>query len=192
MVDTHITEGLMTIEEFIEQYDQQPFEIIDGERKLLSPTMADHGDVQSNLLTALIGFIAARKIGKVYVDTPFVLTHERQWVKGSRVPDLMYFVSARLAAYKSADSDYGHKPFVLVPDLAVEIVSPTDSYSQVTQKIKAYLKDGVRLVWVFDLERKVVQIYQADHTEIEVQGDGLLTGGDVIPGFEVTVNSLFA
>ncbi len=191
MTDTQISEGLMTIEEFIAEFDKHPFELINGERKILSPTMFDHGDVQSSLMTALTMFVTPRNLGKIFLDTPFVLAYERKWVKGSRVPDLMYFEASRLTAYKASDPDYGHKPPVLVPDLIVEIVSPTDRFTDVYAKVAAYLRDGVRLIWIIDLQRKLVIVFQKDKPEISLSGDDKLTGGDVIPGFEVTVRTLF-
>lgn len=191
MTDTQVTEKLMTLEEFVEAFDKEPFDLIDGEITLLSPTMYDHGNVQSNLLTALTLFIVPRGLGKIYVDSPFVLTYQSGWVKGARVPDLMYFGMERLAAYKAADPEYGHKPFVLTPDLAVEIISPTDSFTEVHKKIKAYLNDGVRLVWVFDLAQRAVIVVQPNLPDTVVQSDDNLTGGEVIPGFEVRVSALF-
>jgi Uma2 family endonuclease len=189
MVDTH--EELMTIEDFIEQFDQQPFELIDGERLILSPTMYDHGSVQSNLLVALAAVVVPGNLGKLFTDTPFVLQYDSQWVKGSRVPDLMFYGAERLTEYHKSEPEYRAKPLVLVPDLVVEIVSPTDKFSAVSQKIQNYLRDGVRLVWVFDLARKVILVYQSGKSDVELSDDDLLTGGDVIPGFAITVSSLF-
>lgn len=62
----------------------------------------------------------------------------------------MFFEKNRLAAYKEQTPDREEKPFVLVPDLAIEIVSKNDRYSDINDKVMLYLADGVRLVWVID------------------------------------------
>lgn len=80
----------------------------------------------------------------------------------------------------------------LVPDLAVEVISPNDRYREVEAKIGDYLSAGVRLVWVVDPDRKLVRIHRADGTVEDLQGDDLLTGEEVIPQFQCRVSDIFS
>ncbi|MBN8633953.1 MAG: Uma2 family endonuclease [Anaerolineae bacterium] len=191
MVDTQITEGLMTIDEFIEAFDKQPFEIINGEKRIVSPNVAGHVMFAANIMWALLSFVKPQRLGEVYTEAPFVLMDARQWVKGSRIPDVMYVSAENLARFMTSVNDPKHKPFVLVPEIVVEIISPTDKYTEVSEKVDAYLNDGVLLVWVADLRTKTIKVHQPDKLPFTLRGEDKLTGGEVIPGFEVIVSSLF-
>src|SRR5688572_17611300 len=132
----------MTMEEFIRLYGEEgPFELINGERIPISPNIADHGTTISNLLKGLYRFESIDRYGEVLTEIPFVLADNPNWVKGSRVPDVMFFQKDRIVAYKSATPDWRAKPFVLVPDRVVEIVSPNDDYGDVLAKVFRYLED---------------------------------------------------
>jgi Uma2 family endonuclease len=104
----------------------------------------------------------------------------------------MMIVSDRLAEYQQQDGQWQNKPLVIVPDLVVEVVSPNDTFSEMSMKVRRYLQDGVRLVWVLDLLTREVTVYQSGvrQTEILVETD-TLTGGEVLPGFAVLVSALF-
>jgi hypothetical protein len=83
------------------------------------------------------------------------------------------------------------RPLELVPDLAVEVISPTDHYTDVNNKVKAYLQDGVRIVWVIDGQNHNAVVY-AVSAEPRHLGDGdVLSGGDVLPEFELPLKDLF-
>ena len=78
------------------------------------------------------------------------------------------------------------------PDLAVEVVSPTDSASLVQLKAHDYIRAGVPLVWVVFPESRTVEVRRAGSTTIEVLSEtDTLSGGDVLPGFSVAVSELF-
>jgi Uma2 family endonuclease len=87
------------------------------------------------------------------------------------------------------------KRFEFAPDLAVEILSPSNSASEINYKVKSYLQYGSRLVWVIDPDRQLATIYhkQADgqilttHLTIE----GILNGEDVLPDFRLPMKDLF-
>jgi Uma2 family endonuclease len=78
----------------------------------------------------------------------------------------------------------------LIPDLAVEIVSKNDSYSDVQDKVETYQADGVRLIWVIDPIRRKVDVYEGSQRATLSESDSL-TGGGVIPGFAMLVSRLF-
>lgn len=79
----------------------------------------------------------------------------------------------------------------LVPDLAVEVISPNDLYSEVEEKVCEYLRAGVRLVWVVDPRTESVRIHRADGTVSDLRVHDELSGEDVLPGFRCRVNELF-
>jgi Uma2 family endonuclease len=135
-------------------------------------------------------FDPGQKIGIVYFDLPFVLTDVPNWVKGSRVPDVMYFRAERFAEYTAKAPDWEDKPFVLIPDLVVEVISTNDSYSEVDEKVDRYLEDGVKMVCVVDPRRKVITVRGAN-SYAKLTVNDLFTGGDVIPGFELAVKAVF-
>ncbi len=183
----------LPLEEFVRLYDQEgPFEYIDGERVAVSPNVTGPGIVTKKLYFALARHCEGKGLGEVFSELPFVLSDTPNWVTGSRVPDIMFFTAERLSAYKASTPDWQDKPFILVPDLVVEIVSPTDRYSDVLEKVARYLNDGVKVVWVVNRQLRNVVIHQAgSKQQTTLQADDMLDGGEVVPGFTLPVASLF-
>ena len=182
----------MPMDEFIRLYEEAPFELIDGERIPLVPPVAIHVYIVNRLLTHLIVYLQSSPIGEAFSESTFVLTEGSDWVKGSRVPDIAFFQIERWQGYITQTPDWGDKPFVLVPDLCVEVVSKNDMYADVSKKVTGYLEDGVRLVWVIDPRGKAIHIYTAGSNQITLlTADDTLTGGDVLPDFAVAVKDIF-
>ena len=151
----------MPLDEFIRSYDEAPFELNDGERILLVPPVAEHGEVIAILLEALILYRQTYGHFIYYTEMPFVLESLPNWVKGSRVPDL-----------------------------CVEVISANDSYIDVDAKVERYLADGVRVVWVFNPRQKSIAIHTPDSIR-RLSEDDALDGGEVLPSFSVPVGTLF-
>lgn len=150
--------ALMTLDEYIRQYDSEdPFEIYDRVLKPLTPNVTIHQWVIRVLFRLLDPYCVAVQLGEVFT----ALTLDRQWMKGSHVPDLV-----------------------------IEVVSPGDSYTDLQNKVEHYLIDWVRLFWIIDPQRKTVSIYQGDRFTALRNAD-ILSGGDVIPGFQVTLTHVF-
>jgi Uma2 family endonuclease len=192
MVDQTVEQtGLMSIAEFVRLYDTEgPFEVIDGEIKVMSPTVAGHGSRAKRIYDAMIIHDPQEAVGSAFFEMPFVLTDTPDWVKGSRVPDLMFFRAERFAQYKAKITDWEDKPFILVPDLVIEVISANDSYTDVDEKVDRYLEDGVQMVWVVDSRRKIVTVRGATVYRKLTINDSL-TGGDIIPGFEMPLKAIF-
>jgi Uma2 family endonuclease len=91
----------MPMEEFIRLYDEAPFELVNGERILLLPPVAIHSEVIRLLHELLIAYRLIHKNIVVYVETVFAKTDSPDWVKGSRVPDIMVYMEARMEEYKA-------------------------------------------------------------------------------------------
>lgn len=181
----------MSMEDFIRQYDEAPFELVDGERIPLMPPVDEHGEIISILIEALVIFKQLNPFFIFRAEIPFVLEDTPNWVKGSRVPDLMIYDKARFDEYRASMPDAKHKPVVLVPDLCVEVISANDSYADVDAKVAGYLRDGVRMVWVFNPREKAVTAHTPEHS-IRLTAADALDGGAVLPGFSVPLAALFA
>ncbi len=184
------TEIGMPLDEFIRQYDEAPFELVNGERIPLMPPVAEHGEIIRILLEMLFGYKQLHPNIVVYTEMPVVQESNPNWVKGSRVPDLMIYDQARLNDYKQRVPDWKKKPFILIPDLCVEVISANDVYLDVADKVNGYLRDGVRLVWVFNPRQKDVTVRTIESVEI-LTSDDTLDGGEVLPGFSAPVRTLF-
>jgi Uma2 family endonuclease len=107
------------------------------------------------------------------------------------------FRADRINAYREANPDWKLKPYVLVPDLVVEVMSPNDDPDELDEKIDLYLADGVLMAWVMNPQRIKVSVYTPtpDKPRTKQQtnlfsGD-VLTGGEIIPGFEIEVAKIF-
>ncbi len=181
------------LEDFMERYSNQgPFEYIDGEVIPVSPQASGSARVSGNLFFELRTYLKVNTIGEAFIEAPFVLTaDDANWVKGSRVPDIMFFTADRLAAYTSQMPDWREKPFILVPDLVVEVVSPTDRFSSVNSKVQRYLEDGVRLIWVIDPQQGTAAVHHHGSDQItHISVDGLLNGETILAGFQIALHTI--
>ena len=154
------------------------------------PPVAIHGVILRALFRLLDAFCLSNHLGEVITEMPFVLTYDSNWVKGSRVPDLMFITAARWKDYTAATPDWRHKPYILVPDLVVEVVSPNDLYTEIQDKVDRYLADAVRLIWVVDPQRSRVSVYEGERF-VTLGEDDTLTGSTIIPGFSVELAAFF-
>jgi Uma2 family endonuclease len=122
--------------------------------------------------------------GRVFFDMGFLLTADPPTV---RVPDVAFVSAARLAAQASDDEVF----LPIAPDLAVEVLSPSNSASEIQRKAFEYLDAGARLVWIVDPSAASVTVYRA-RNDIRVLGAGeTLDGTAAIPELEVEATELF-
>lgn len=182
----------MTMQEFIERYEQQPFELINGEIWEMSPVKKKHSKISKRMYDKILYFLVEHEIGEVFFETAYVLEDKSDWVKGARVPDILFYELTRYNQYEANNPDSDDKPFVLVPDLVVEVISPTDGYSKVSEKIDVYLSDGVRLMWIVDPQRKTIAVYEGSASPKMLREEDNLSGGIVLAGFTIAVMNIFA
>ena len=113
-----------------------------------------------------------------------------------RCPDCQGHISL-LGEIERSDS-FDHRPRVsddfsnVPPDLAVEVLSPSDRPRFVLDKVGEYLQAGVRLVWVIDPKRRRAAVYRSTTDVREILEDGVLDGEDVVPGFAVALAEILA
>ena len=80
---------------------------------------------------------------------------------------------------------------LLVPDLAVEVISRSNTRKELEEKLREYFEKGVRLVWFVRPKTRVVDVYTAPDQLTRLTASMRLDGGDVLPGFSVAVGELF-
>ena len=159
------------------------YELVEGELIEMPGTGAVHGFIVKSILLLLDSYVKRQRLGIVLGDgVSYILSRDPDVV---RIPDVSFV--GRLRIPKGGPPE-GYWPFP--PDLAVEIVSPHDRFSDVQAKVREYLAAGTRLVWVVWPEGRSVIVHGADGV-VELGSEGVLSGGDVMPGFEVRVGQLF-
>lgn len=161
------------------------WELVDGELVEMAPSGGDASWIGARFVRHLGNHVDPLGLGRVYgSDAGFVLTPGRPLL---RVPDAAFVRGDRLPSPEE------HRGFLrLAPDLAVEVLSPTDRMADVLAKVAEYLGAGVRLIWLADPPSRTVTAYTADQP-IRVLSEGEeLDGGDVLPDFRIAVAELFA
>jgi Uma2 family endonuclease len=164
--------------------DGYSYELVQGRLIKMPKPGALHGIIGTRLFSALIRLVEAHDLGAVFPqDTGFKLTSNPDTV---RAPDLAFVTRERVA---SVGFPEGFWPGA--PDLAVEVRSPHDSLRELSKKADEYLSHGSRLVWVIDPRRQEVTVFRAAHEPVTLAHTDVLSGADVVPGFEMPVVRLF-
>jgi len=160
--------------------DGQKYELVDGEIRV-SPTGGRHGKVSVNLVVALANFARERGLGEVLESS----TGFRLPGGNVRSPDVSFIAADRLVNHPLTD-DFSELP----PDLAVEVLSPSERPRHVLDKIGEYLEAGVRLVWVIDPRKAKAIVYRSLSDVTELQASDELDGEDVLPGFRCRLSEI--
>ncbi len=161
------------------------FEIVDGQY-VEKPSMSARDDsIASQLLYELIAFDPKRQLGRVLSETLFVLDRDK---KRKRRPDLAFVTRKRWPPEKHPAFTTG---WDVVPDLAIEIISPTNKSNDDMDKLDEYFQAGVRLVWYVYPRHRRICIYTSTTQSRIVQVGDELEGGDVLPGFRLPLAVLF-
>jgi Uma2 family endonuclease len=173
----------VTIDEFSVMPLQGSWELVDGEPIELTPAAGKSSRIGGRLYARLADHVEPSELGWAFpAETGFVLFADRTTV---RSPDAAVVLRDRLP--EPPDS------FVpLAPDLAVEVLSPSDRMADALAKIAMYLDAGVRLVWLIDPASRTVTIFRPDATPTKLVFGEVLDGGNVLPDFSVSVAEIFA
>ena len=183
----------MPLNDFIAETNERMFELINGERRYIMPTVAGHNETLHILFELLLLYINQHDLGFVRTEATFILPdhYDANWVTGSRTPDILFITKPRILAYRETHPDWRDKPYMIVPDFVVEIVSPKDTFSDIYEKVDAYLQDGVHLIWIIDPQAHKAFVYTPDGEMERISAEGVLDADDVIAGFKVTLANLF-
>ena len=168
----------MTLEEFLES-GLEGYEYVQGELIQMPATSVEHGLIGANVFLCLGPYVREHQLGAVFfAETGFQV--------GDRVlkPDIAFLSTERIPEER-------RKASPVPPDLAVEVVSPTDMFDRVEEKAFTYLEAGTQLVWVVAPRSKIVVVYRSE-TDIKLLTcNDTLSGEDVVEGFSCEVVKLF-
>jgi Uma2 family endonuclease len=159
-------------------------ELIRGEMRPVSPTNPEHFLVTGRIFGPLRTFVHDRGLGVVGSEGGFVLEVDPDTVLASDVA----FVPHDRFPPMGQRTGYPR----VVPDLVVEILSPSNTASEIDEKVRICLAAGVRLVWVVDPAAEVVTGYEPDGVARLRRPGEVLDGAPVLPGFRLPLDGLFA
>jgi len=160
-------------------------ELVDGVIVPMSPAGGRHNVIAGNLFLVLAPYVRARRLGHVFTDNVgYSLPIPGARRDTVRSPDASFVAAGRLAEVPVG--------FVrLAPDLALEVLSPSDSAADVDARMADCFAAGTRLLWVVDPERRTVAVHSRSAGARWLGAGDTLDGADVVPGFTLPVAALF-
>ncbi len=161
------------------------YEIVNGERVELPPMSVYSVRLGTRITSRLDSFSEQHGFGTVVGEALFILDPETDL---RRRPDVAFVSKDRWALDKPIPET---GDWLVVPDLAVEVISPNDTIDDFLEKLEEYFKYGVRQVWVVVPRRREVRVYTSPSQYRTLTIDQELEGGDVIPGFRLHLAELF-
>lgn len=175
---------MMTADELLALPDDgNRYELVRGELIAMSPSAYLPAVVAGRTLVALGTFVLPRGLGEVgTAEGGFYLFRAPDTV---RAPDVWFVSAARIPTGDAAAHFFDGSP-----DLAIEVLSPSDRYIDVMAKVREYLAAGSRLVWVIDPFGRSAAVFGADRNPQLLDEDEALDGGDTLPGFSVRLRDL--
>ncbi len=180
-VEVTTVDDLRRIEQ---QYPDKRFELIDGVIVEMPAPSPLHAYISDEIFVAVRAFVRLHNLGHVFSDSvSYTLSDTIELI-----PDVSFVSYAR-------QPDLPQR-FMIAPDLAVEVVSPSNRPREMLDKVERYLRYGSRFVWLVYPEKKIVDVYRlAEDGSIVLRSYGIndtLDGGDVLPGFTLAVKEIFA
>ena len=174
------TKVKMTIEEFEQITEDGRFDLIDGALHVV-PASFEHGEPASNINGEIRAFAKPRKLGKaVIAEATFVLGPGN-----ALCPDVAFVRTERLPPKGTKGFYQG------APDLAVEVVSPSETRPMVARKVERYLQAGTRMVWCVYQDSESVVVHRPGMEPVTLGPDDVLDGGDLLPGFALPMHEIF-
>ncbi len=169
-----------------DEFEASPFaethELIRGELYPIMPAGTLHGIITNRLSAYITFFVLENDLGEVTAaETGFKLIN--QSTVGA---DIGFIGKENLAKFGVPDSF-----FPTAPDLAVEVVSPSNSSDEISTKVEDYLKSGSRLVWIVYPKRKIIVVYRTNNTVSFLSETDELEGEDLLPNFRLPLKKIF-
>jgi Uma2 family endonuclease len=163
------------------EVDKQLCELVEG--TLVEKPMGYYESmVAARILYLLMGFVDKHDLGAVSGEASM-----HRLKKGLvRLPDVAFVRAERLRGRDPREAILG-----LSPDLAVEVLSESNTRSEIERKLSEYFAAGTRLVWVIDPATRSARSYTDPNSPAIVDLDGVLHGGDIVPGFSLSLRELF-
>ena len=179
------TTGLMTVDEYEALADDGwRYELIGGVLRRMAPGGLEHGGIGVRIAHFLFAYVDARDLGLVVgADAAFLFERDPDVVW---VPDVAFIRSARLPP-----RDQWRRVSRVLPDLAIEVVSPNDSPAGIAQKVAFYLAHGVPLVWVAYPATRRVAVHRPGEEPGWLGIGDVLDGEEIVPGFRLPLIDVF-
>ena len=185
-----VEQQYINAEKFLEMVEQPQYvdcvvELVDGEIIKMSKTSGRHGQITMRLSVKIANHVYANKLGELTAaETGFVLERNAEGRDTIRGLDIAYISATKIP------NVLPDKILDVPPDLAVEVISPSNNAADIHLKIMQLLNAGVGLVWIIYPETRTVE----EHTSVgskTLLEDDMLVGGEILPGFEIRVGELF-
>ncbi len=160
--------------------DDLNYEIVDGEKEV-KMAGAKHDEICAQITGELFNYLKVNKIGKIYSSNTTFQIGENE-----RMPDVAFVFAARIPETGTPASKWE-----IPPDLAIEVISPTDVWDKVNRKVREYFAAGVQQVWLVSQQEEEVMIYDSPTQIRVVTADQELTSEALLPGFKCRVADLF-
>lgn len=161
------------------------YELVKGELRQMTPAGFDHGVVIMNLAAPMSQFVRRQNLGVVCgAETGFKIERDPDTV---RAPDIAFVRRDRLPTSGRPTGFWDG-----APDLAVEVLSPSDTGLEVEEKVRSWLAAGASAVWVVSPKNRTVTIHRAGTAPRTLSEPESLDGEDVVPGFRMRVADIFA
>jgi Uma2 family endonuclease len=175
---------LLTGEEFALTDVPDYYELVRGRIVPMPPPNFDHGRVEMNIAGPVFIFLQTHPLGQLVVGESGIYTErDPDTVRGVD----LYFISNERLAKRDKTKGY----LTVAPDWITEVLSPSNRPGYVDEKLIEYFAIAVRIVWVVDPEERCVYVYRS-LTDIRTFKEGdMITGEDVLPGFEMLVAKIF-
>lgn len=160
-------------------------EIVDGQLVMSPKNNFYHGEICSRLLAALVRFNEAHHLGAVLDSSTGFWMQNRN----CRAPDISFISKARLIAegFKRQSKRF----FPGAPDLAVEILSPNNSRTEIDKRLRDFFASGTQIAWIINPDEECVEICHSLERRALVGSGGVLDGEDLLPGFRYRIAELF-
>ena len=163
--------------------DGSRYELWRGELVPMTPVGLQHGRIVIRFGGILDQYVDKQRLGAVCTEVGFRLFQKPDTVWA---PDIAFIAQSRLPQGRAAE-----KFVEFSPDLAVEVLSPWDSATEIMRKVEDYLTAGVRLVWIVDPGTQRVTVYRLLQDVTILTPEQELDGGEVLPGFRIRVTEIF-
>lgn len=180
-----VAEPLPVVEPALETDDNR-YEIIDGRRVELPPMSLYANWISFEIASEIRSFAKANNLGIALTEALF---HLALTIDRNRRPDVAFVSYERWP--KERGISLRVNAWDVVPDLAIEVVSPTDLVEELMEKLEEYFQAGVRLVWVIYPKQRLLFIYDSLTTVRGLTHTDEVDGGAVLPGFRLSLASLF-
>ncbi len=163
---------------------RERYELVEGRIRTMTPAGSRHGRIALIIGSRLEAHASPHDLGTVFAaETGFRIRTDPDTV---RAPDVAFVARGRVDAVGDVEG-YWPGP----PDLAVEVLSPGDTYAEVEEKTQDWLEAGCRMVIVVDPKKRAAVICRPGGVRTIIPAEGEIDGGDVVPGWRMGLSGVW-